>query len=289
MESVSTFSTGIDTKFFSKEDLSYIDTEALSREHIIIRWKKLDDSIFTLIRDLIKTQFSLPYKWLEPNDEAYEYVAQKSNTTGGSTDIKTADITIEPLNKNYKQTIARIPINQNLEVGTDVEIENHVPYSLDPKTNKEGRIPDRVFLHSGLLVFHSRIPHPCLNYWHIGSQEIGSMIRAHFKVQYVDLQRGKFRLWNFRRNDAERCFVISAWKCYGLKMEEIIAMILLYVREQYVEPKIYKVGANDYYNNILEREKLAKFLESLLAEVKKSKEFKRVDISELNLMMKDKK
>lgn len=287
MESVHNYTTGIDTKFFSKEDLALIDVKGLEREHIVIRWKKVDENICVLIRDLIKTQFSLPYKWLEPNDEAYEYVAQKSNTAGGSTDIKTAEITIEPLNKNYKYAIARIPINQKLDLDTDVELDHQVPYRLDPKNNPEGKIPDRVFIHSGLLKFHgTSIPSPILNHWHIGSQDIGSMIRAHYKVRYVDLTKGRFRLWNFRRNDNERCFVLSVWKCYGLSLLEVLNMILNYVKNDYVEPKIYKVGANDYLNNILDRKKLESFLESLIAAVTKAGEFKRVEIVDLVQSMK---
>ena len=283
MESVHTFETGIDVDFFDKEKLKLIDVEALKRFHLLIRWDKVDDDICILIRDLLKTQYSLDYKWLEANDEAYEYIAQKTNTVGDSTNIKTANVTIEPLNNDYKSYISRIPINQKLELGTDVSLSHAIPYGY----TKDGAIHEREFLHSGLLEFHCKLSNPVINYFHIGSQEVGSLIRANFKVRNADIHRGRFRLWSFRRNDHERCFVISLWHFYGLSLEELIAMMIDYVENKYSEPRFYKIGANDHGANILNREKLASFLHSLLELTQKSK-IEKLSCPELEMRMADK-
>lgn len=267
MESVQTFETYIETEHFPKEKLVFIDTENLRRFHILIRWKDADEETRLLIRDLLKVQYALDYKWLEANDEAYEYVAQKTDTNGDSTNIKTAAITIEPLNNDYKSYISRIPINQKLEIGTDASLSHSIPYGYI----EQGKIYEREFLDSGLLEFHCKLPNPIINHFHIGSQEVGSLIRANFRVRYADTQRGKFRLWNFRRNDHERCFVISLWKFYGLSLDELIIMMIDYVKHKYTEPTFYKIGANDHGANILNRERLISFLESLLPIIQKSK------------------
>lgn len=279
MKSVENYHTAIQIDKFPADKLKYLDVEHLQRDHIIIRWSKMDDSIYTIIRDMLKCMYKLQYKWLQPDDSSYEYVAQKTNTNGDTTSIKTADVLIEPLNNDYKSLISHIPINQKLEIGTVVEIDKAIGYDMDKKT---GKIPDRKFLHSGNLEFKTKLPDPIINYWHIGSMEIGSIIRAKFKVAYADLNKARcFRLFGFRRNDKSSVFVLFIWKFFGLTMNELLMLMLDYVENKYVEPEFYSIGVNDYGANILNREALAKFIRELISRVEKAGEFKNITMPKL--------
>lgn len=279
MRSVENFNTGIDTSKFPADKLKFIDTEQLQRDHIVIHWKKIDEDVCILIRDILKCMYRLQYKWLLPDDSSYEYVAQKTNTNGDATSIKTASLLIEPLNNDYKSLISMIPINQKLEVDTVVEIDKAIPYDQDPKT---GKIPERKFLHSGNLEFKTKLPNPIINYWHIGSMEIGSIIRAKYKVAYANTNKARcFRLFGFRRNDDANVFSLFIWKFYGLKITEMLALMLDYVENKYIEPEFYSIGANDHGANLLNRKALAAFIKELIAAVDKAGAFKRVTIPQL--------
>lgn len=268
IDSVAIYTTGPDKSKLKASDIALLDVEGVKRDHLFIRWKDVTDEVCILIRDILKTEYQLPFKWLQSDESSYEYVAQKRRTSGGMTGIRTADVTVEPLNRHYSYTISRIPINQKLPIGTIVTLNNTIPYELD-----DGTIPSRKFIHSGLLKFEGKdLPErPILDHCHIGSQEVGSIIRARYTVEYVDNERGKFRLWQFRRSDDDKLFVISLWHMYGLSIQELLTMMINYVKTGYKEPVLYKVGANDYGHNILNQKVLLEFLESVFKKVEKMK------------------
>ena len=265
VEKVELFETGVEKEHFKPEQLAFIDLDATRRFHLVIRWKDVNDEVCMIIRDLLKIQYSLNYKWL--SNVSYKYVAQKTNTNGNETNLETANILIEPLNNDFKSYISRIPINQKLENGTEVILNKSIGYTPD----KNGIVPERKFLHSGNLEFDTKIANPVPKYFHIGAMEIGSNIRAKFVVQNADTETCRFRLFSFLRKDAEKVFVLQLWKFYGLTFPELIDMMIDYLKNRYVEPKFYTVGANDYGANVMERENLIQFLTELNEKVKSLK------------------
>ena len=265
MKGVTLHETGVETDHFPKEKLAYLDTEGLKRQHLTIYWNCPEEEICMLIRDILKCQYMLDYKYLQP--VSFKYIAQKTHTNSNTNLIDSAMVTIEPLHNDFETLISRTPINQKLEIGTNVLLEKSIGYEKD----EEGKIEERKYLHSGNLVFETKIPNPCMKFVHYGAQEIGSVIRAKYLVQYVNKQIGKFRLFNFRRSPTDKLFVIQLWNFYGLTMVELLEMILNYVKNQYVEPQVYASNHNDKGANLLNIDKTTKFLETLIQEVKKVK------------------
>lgn len=265
MKSISIYETGIETSKLPQEKLKYLDLEGLKRTHLTIYWKD-DFNPSQIIRDLLKTQYMLDYKWLQP--VSYKYIAQKTLTNGDMNNIETANIQIEPLANDYESLISRIPINQHLDIGTEVTLENSISYDLSP----DGKMQERKYLSSSNLHFETtKIKNPILKNFHIGSQEVGSMIRAKYEVQIANKFLGKFRLWSFRRSPSDKCFTIQLWHFYGLSIDELIEKIIDYVKNQYTEPKLDTLDYNDTKYLIYDPENLIKFLEDLLREIKKSK------------------
>ena len=265
VSSVEIYRTGVDTSHFSKEQLSRLDVDALKRTHLVIHWKDVNNKVCLLIRDLLKIQYSLPYKIL--NNVSYKYVSQKTNTNGDDTNIESANILIEPLNNDFKSQIRRMPINQKLEIGTEVVLNKSIDYN--PEEN--GLIPDRKFLHSGNLVFSTSVPHPCPKFFHLGAMEIGSNIRAKFTVQLANPLVEKYRLFEFMRKDAKKVFVLQLWDYYGLNFSELLDMMIDYVEKHYNPVQYYTISANDYGNNVIDREGLAEFLSGLKDKVDATK------------------
>lgn len=265
MKSISIYETGVETSKLPEDKLKYLDLEGLKRFHLVIEWKNdFDPSL--IIRDLLKTQYMLDYKWLQPI--SYKYIAQKTITNGNMNNIETANIQIEPLANDYENLISRIPINQHLEIGTEVTLENSISYELD----SEGKIQERKYLSSSNLKFEkSNVKNPILRNFHIGSQEIGSIIRAKYEVQIVNKFLGKFRLWGFRRSPTDSSFTIQLWNYYGLSILELIEMIINYVKNQYQPPKLEVLDYNDTKYLINKPDELIKFLEELKTEVQKTK------------------
>ena len=265
MKSISIYETGVETSKLPEDKLKYLDLEGLKRFHLVIEWKNdFDPSL--IIRDLLKTQYMLDYKWLQPI--SYKYIAQKTITNGNMNNIETANIQIEPLANDYENLISRIPINQHLEIGTEVTLENSISYELD----SEGKMQERKYLSSSNLKFEkSNVKNPILRNFHIGSQEVGSIIRAKYEVQIVNKFLGKFRLWSFRRSPTDSSFTIQIWNYYGLSILELIEMIINYVKNQYQPPKLEVLDYNDTKYLINEPDELIKFLEELKTEVQKTK------------------
>lgn len=265
MKSISIYETGVETSKLPEDKLKYLDLEGLKRFHLVIEWKNnFDPSL--IIRDLLKTQYMLDYKWLQPI--SYKYIAQKTITNGNMNNIETANIQIEPLANDYENLISRIPINQHLEIGTEATLENSISYELD----SEGKMQERKYLSSSNLKFEkSNVKNPILRNFHIGSQEVGSIIRAKYEVQIVNKFLGKFRLWSFRRSPTDSSFTIQLWNYYGLSILELIEMIINYVKNQYQPPKLEVLDYNDTKYLINKPEELIKFLEELKTEVQKSK------------------
>lgn len=265
MKSISIYETGVETSKLPEDKLKYLDLEGLKRFHLVIEWKNdFDPSL--IIRDLLKTQYMLDYKWLQPI--SYKYIAQKTITNGNMNNIETANIQIEPLANDYENLISRIPINQHLEIGTEVTLENSISYELD----SEGKMQERKYLSSSNLKFEkSNVKNPILRNFHIGSQEVGSIIRAKYEVQIVNKFLGKFRLWSFRRSPTDSSFTIQLWNYYGLSILELIEMIINYVKNQYQPPKLEVLDYNDTKYLINKPDELIKFLEELKIEVQKTK------------------
>lgn len=265
MKSISIYETGVETSKLPEDKLKYLDLEGLKRFHLVIEWKNdFDPSL--IIRDLLKTQYMLDYKWLQPI--SYKYIAQKTITNGNMNNIETANIQIEPLANDYENLISRIPINQHLEIGTEVTLENSISYELD----SEGKMQERKYLSSSNLKFEkSNVKNPILRNFHIGSQEVGSIIRAKYEVQIVNKFLGKFRLWSFRRSPTDSSFTIQLWNYYGLSILELIEMIINYVKNQYQPPKLEVLDYNDTKYLINKPDELINFLEELKTEVQKTK------------------
>lgn len=265
MKSISIYETGVETSKLPEDKLKYLDLEGLKRFYLVIEWKNdFDPSL--IIRDLLKTQYMLDYKWLQPI--SYKYIAQKTITNGNMNNIETANIQIEPLANDYENLISRIPINQHLEIGTEVTLENSISYELD----SEGKMQERKYLSSSNLKFEkSNVKNPILRNFHIGSQEVGSIIRAKYEVQIVNKFLGKFRLWSFRRSPTDSSFTIQIWNYYGLSILELIEMIINYVKNQYQPPKLEVLDYNDTKYLINKPDELIKFLEELKTEVQKTK------------------
>lgn len=258
--------TGIETDHFPSDKLAFIDTEGLKRKHLTIYWKCSEDDIADIIRDLLKCQYMLDYKYLQP--VSFKYLAQKSITNGDSNNIESSKITIEPLHNDFESLISRTPINQKLELNTNVILEKSISHDID----ENGKGEERKYLSSNNLEFEGiKISNPCLKWVHYGAQEPGSAIHCKYIVQHVNKNIGKFRLFNFRRSPTDKLFVIQLWNFFGLSMAELIEMIIDYVKNQYVEPSVYSIGFNDKGANLLNPKKLIDFLEDLLKEVKKTK------------------
>lgn len=265
---VTVHETGVEVDKLPKEKLEFLDVNGLKRDHLTIYWKCSEDDIADIVRDLLKCQYMINYKWLHP--VSYQYIAQKSTTNADTNNIASANITIEPLCNDFETLISRIPINQKLELGTNVTLEKSISYEKDD----EGKIQERKYLRSNNLVFDTKqkLDRPfCLGNYHIGAQEVGSTIRAKYMVQYADKTIGKFRLFNFRRSPTDKLFVIQLWHYYGLSMEELLNMILDYVTKEYEDPTVYTLNHNDRGSNLLKPEKLAVFLKELIEAVKKTK------------------
>ena len=265
MKSVTLHETGVDVDHFPKDKLAYLDIEGLKRQHLTIYWKCSEEELCSLIRDMLKCQYMLDYKYLQPI--SFKYIAQKTHTNSNTNLIDSAMVTIEPLHNDFETLISRTPINQKLDIGTNVLLEKSIGY----EKNEEGKIEERKYLHSGNLVFETKLPNPCMKFVHYGAQEVGSVIRAKYLVQYANKQIGKFRLFNFRRSPTDKLFVLQLWNFYGLSMVELLELMLNYVKNQYVEPQVYTLNHNDKGTNLIEPDKLAKFLETLIQEVKKVK------------------
>lgn len=274
VEKLNLFETHIDKSHFTEEQLERIDYEATRRFHLVIRWKEVNDDVCLIIRDLLKIQYWLKYKVLQ--NTSYKYVAQKTNTNGSDTNIESANILIEPLNNDFKGLIHRIPINQKLDIGTEVLLNKSIPYNPDEK----GMIPDRKFLHSGNLEFNTKIPNPIPNFFHIGAMEIGSNIKAKFIVQYADPVIEKFRLFSFLRQDECNVFVLQLWNFYGINFKELFDLMIDYIENGYKPIEYYTISANDYGNKIIDKDGLLKFVKGLSQGIEKLK-IEEVNIGDL--------
>lgn len=265
MKSVNVYHTGIELSHFDKEKTQRLDTWGLQRYTIAIRWNDVNEDIKLIMRDIAMIQYSLPVKYLQVVPTSYRYVAQKLMSEGLEK-IDAAKIKIEPINPNFAEKMSRTPINQHLDVGTEVVIENSIGYDLD----KDKHQPERQFLSSNLLKFESKLDHPCIRWYHYGAQDIGSMIRCKFTVQPFPISIGKWKLYELMRMDREKIFCIQIWQFYGLEPIELVEMILKAV-DDWTPTGAPINNPNDGGVRLINKDKTSAFLKKLLEDLKKVK------------------
>ena len=265
MKSVNVYRTGIELDHIDKDKAKRLDTWGLQRHTIVIRWNEVNDEIKLIMRNVAMIQYSLPVKTLQVVPTSYRYVAQKLMSEGVDK-IDAAKIKIEPINPNFAEKMSRTPINQHLDIGTEVVMENSIGYDLD----KDKHQPERQFLSSNLLKFESKLDHPCIRWYHYGAQDIGSMIRCKFTVQPFPINIGKWKLYELMRMDREKVFCIQIWQFYGLTPTEIVEMILKAIDDW--EPSGAAINTpNDGGVTLIDKDKTSAFLKQLLEGVKKAK------------------
>lgn len=261
MKSVKIVETGIDEKFWSKEELARIDVEGLKRKHLVIEWTEVNEEIKTFIRDFLMLQYSLPIKSLRCI--SHKYVAQKSMVVGTSDDVEAAGITIEPLNPDIAFYLSQIPINQTLPIGCQATVEEEIPYEL----KEDGTMHEHRFLSSDSLKFSTDIKHPCLRHVHICGIETGSKLREKFVVEWSNPAIISLTLFGFKRNDLERKFHIWVYDFWHLSIKEVIDRYIKWIEDDYTEPVIHALDSNDYGQNILNKPNLLKWLKAISREI----------------------
>lgn len=174
------------------------------------------------INSISKYQYSLPMKYLEPDQ--YRYICQKAPLRGSSQVIDSANRIIEPLNVGYKDLIRTILINQNIPEGTIYTMHVENPY--DSET--------RYYFCSNQLVSETRKEHLYPEgkkngydfdpFIHIGSIDIGSEIVGKFIVRPVDLNIYKsYCLYKFERTD--NSVSIFTYDFMNVSVKQILEMI----------------------------------------------------------------
>ena len=220
MKSAKIVETGVDEKFWSKEELARIDVEGLKRQHLVIEWKEVNAEVKQFMRDLLILQYSLPIKVLRCL--SHKYVAQKSMVVGTSDDIEAAGITIEPLNPDISFFITQIPINQSLPIGCQVTVEEEIPYEL----KEDGSMYEPRFLSSNSLKFDTDIKRPCLRNVHICGIETGSKLREKFTVEWSNPSIIQLTMFGFKRNDYEKKFHIWIYNFWNVSIQELLKKYL---------------------------------------------------------------
>lgn len=219
---------------FSADELKLIDIEGLQRTYMKITFKQLNDAEYFAIRDIAKSQYSIPVKYLKPIPNSYSYISQKSQISGKEKDIKNASITIEPLNADFFNLMSYTPINQALPVGTVVTIDVQIPF--DTVDNHE---PERKFIWSNNLKTEQNIKDkilkenpksintkPWLECCHYGAVDIGSRLTAKYEVSYVDTDIIKsFSLFGFGRCDNRKELTIWTFHMFNVTPIDILQAI----------------------------------------------------------------
>lgn len=236
IKQLTTTTFGPNAKDFRKDELELIDIEGLQRTQLTINFKELTDEVYMFMRDVAKSQYKIPVKYLKLIPGSYEYVSQKSALFGKDRSVKNASITIEPLNNDYSNIITYTPINQALPVGTMVELNIEVPYNgpnakqmffwsdnLTTIDDIENKIQDECKkLFDRSCIYKS----PWIGKCHYGSIDIGSVITAKFEVDYVDTNLySSYSLFGFSRNDELNEFNIWCYNCYNVTPRDILKLI----------------------------------------------------------------
>lgn len=256
---------GIDTNFFSKEQLARVDSKGLNRHFITFEINSEDSHL--LIRDFLKCRFRLPVKYLaSPQDMlSFQYRAQKRPVIGGdSKSIDEAVIQVEPSNSNIKDFISRIPINQKLPIGTVATINVSIPYD----DFEDGSMPDYKFISSNNLKFN--LPKdfkesPIIRWCHIGALDIGSELRAKYEVRLINPDIEQRSLFGFRH--FENKLTIWIYDVYSVSFEDLLNLYSDYL-DKYVDPVIPHMDANNEKYKLLNKERLEKLIDAMKSALK---------------------
>jgi hypothetical protein len=234
---------GPNAKDFTPEEQKLIDIQSLQRGELTITFKKLTDDAYLFMRDVARNQYKLPIKYLKLVPGSFEYVCQKSALFGKDLSVKNASVTIEPLHNDYATHIQYTPINQSLPLHTMVELAIDVPYTGDDAkqqfiwsnnlstiANIEKHIKQTFEEEHSEKVGYNKCMtlKPWVECCHYGSVDIGSMIRAKFEVDYVDVDMfSSYCLFGFRRDedDKECRFSIWCYRCYNLTPFHVLELL----------------------------------------------------------------
>lgn len=254
---------GIDTGFFSKEQLARIDVDGLTRHFITFEFDF--DGFDLVIADFIRSRYRLPVKTLScPQDVlSFQYRAQKRPVIGGSKGgIEESLIQVEPSNSNIRDFISRIPINQHLAIGTTATIDVRIPYD----EHDDGTIEDLAFISSNNLHFDSKVERPCLRWCHIGAIDIGSELRAKYEVRMIDPDVEKRCLFGFRRPGPNK-LTLWIYDFYQLSILDILNQYVEYLKN-YKPPQVQYLDANNFGYRLNCPEKCLEFVESMIKAMK---------------------
>jgi len=173
------------SKDFTKEELQYIDIERMSETITSFTFNTMNELEYETIAAILKQQYNLPVKYLEPDYDNCSYIAQKSLLPSSDSKITDAYISIEPLNQNIFKQISYTPINQNLEIGTIVTLHESIPFSSTCR-----KLLTSASLKCEKMLCNRSIPY--------SSIDIGSEITGKFIVKTSTL-RASMSLYRFRR------------------------------------------------------------------------------------------
>lgn len=172
-------------KDYTKEELQYIDVERMNETITTYRFKHMTEIEYATIAAILKQQYNLPIKYLEPDYDNCSYIAQKSLLPTNESKITDAYISIEPLNQNIFKQISFTPINQKIELGTIITLHESIPFNANA----------RKLLTSASLKCDIALCNRCIPY---SSLDIGSEITGKFVVK-TSTMRGSMSLYRFRR------------------------------------------------------------------------------------------
>jgi len=221
VDSVTVEHKNLDSKLFTKKQLTMIDLHGLGRTYITIKVKEINENYYEILMNLMKLQYKLDMKFLKPIIDVCRYISQKTPLIGNDKDISNASIVIEPLHGNIFNTIIPYtPVNQSLKVGTVV--------NLNAETEFTGPKSTRKFLWSNNLETHEKVPeNPWLKCVHYGTIDIGSKFTGKFIVSEVDTEiQQSFSLFGFRRDDSKKYITLWIYNCYNVTPKELMTKIM---------------------------------------------------------------
>jgi hypothetical protein len=265
---------------FTDEQRSRIDFHGLGRKVLTFEFTAFDEIFYSLSKQIIAQQYTLPMKYLRPDSECCRYICQKSHSLNiGTNDLEDASVIIEPSHPDFfNVVIPHTPINQSLPLGTIVTLSGEIPYYIDEpeeKLTKKGiKFPDgsempqitirntgRKFISSNNLITISNIENliikediatkhktintkPWVDWCHYGAIEIGSRIMGKFIVSEIDVElHQSFSLFGFNISETNKTLTIWTYNGFNITPFDIFR-------------KIKSVSDNliDFYDEVLKLE-----------------------------------
>lgn len=257
-------------EIFTAEDLKYIDPENLAEEIVKFEFFEFDDNeMFLALANLLKLQYRLPVKYLKPVEGSFRYIAQKSQLTHGQKDLRTANLTIEPLNPNFPQCISYLPINQFIPLNTLFTLHTEIPYRSNSRKmltsaslvceakNIKEKITEEAkksgfFKNNDIptALFNRRVA--------FGAVEIGSVLDCKFSVQFTDIHES-FSLFRFRRPaDNVIIFIYYKHMCINIKYILNLMKFLIFPNKSDDRAPLIELTGK-------ERDKLGEVLDEMMA------------------------